>query len=197
MKLLERIAHFNEMTEGKPTDVFMGNISTGIHPDSYSELGRINRAFKIASEQEKISLARAVLDCWLNSGQPGYEGDRAEQVFGVAYEEFKDEPVTATLTGNHNQLRVWVSQPGVVKPVHCDSCGSPYIMQVSKGSCIEGDPTNRISDEYVGMLAELIAEPVVLPNRGMVFARDERNRAKMWSSEWGDRYDIRFPDRGE
>ncbi len=170
--LRQRIQELCKDVPETPTSVF-------IVDSSRLDYGRLNKALSHASEHEKLSLAGNLLDLWLHAGESGRE-NVASEIFGSAYQEWKDIPMTATLTGNHNQLRFWLDKPGSVDISHCDSCGRLYLLQVSRGSCIDSNAPG-IPEGYIFVASQLIAPPTLLSNGGMVFAKDERNRATHYS----------------
>jgi hypothetical protein len=134
----------------------------------------INGALALANPAEKLDITKGFLDLWING-----RGYSAEKVFGKDYAEFGRVKPTATVTGDRSQMRFWVQKSsGPVLFNHCDASGRKFLCEIKTKYDYPARDVS-IPVDYID-LGKLIAKPIVLPNRGLVFPGSEQTRPDRW-----------------
>jgi len=172
--LLDRLNEMASREEPKiGTTVWYMNGNQALVESSGYQLIKDALRPQTASDEEIFNLTEELVELW-------YHGniDEAYNVFGQVHRENIDNPLIATLTGFHNELRFWVGKAGCVGKTHCDSAGA----------CVPFNIVNRngLEKRYIDMASRIISTPYILPNGGMVFAKgDELNLPSHYSyNQW-------------
>jgi hypothetical protein len=139
---------------------------------------KINDLLQNETDDSRVELTRGLLDLWCKG-----DSTEARTIFGHAYQKYGKQPLVATLTGRHNQLRYWLEQGAErVEMTHTDSCGDEYLFEIStRPRFLHEQEVNPIRLEYLTMALELLGGVFELPNGGKVYGRgDEENRPSKW-----------------
>ncbi len=143
------------------------------------KLKRINEACNrnSTSNQEKYELIRDLLKLWQTKSDA-----ECLDVFGVAYQVYKNHPLHATLSGNRGQLRFWYGQSGSIRRDHVDSCGTGLLLHISG---YEIEDFSRIAEELIGPRFKI-------PSGGAIFARTRENLPKYYQTFSGQSVEIDY-----
>lgn len=143
------------------------------------KLKRINEASNrnSTSNQEKYELTRELLKLWQSKSDA-----ECLDIFGVAYQVYKNHPLHATLCGDRGQLRFWYGQCGSIRRNHVDSCGTGLLLHISGYNL----------QDYERVAEELIGPRFQLPSGGTIFARTRENLPKYYEASSGRSVEIDY-----